>query len=378
MLSSYKFRLYPSKTLQRKLFEQRELCRWLYNQLLEKINHAREKGERIHQGDTQALIVRLKDEKHELKTVYSKVLQMVNHQLWANIRGLAVRRRKGHRIGRLRFKGPNQFKALNFNQSGFKIDVKRKRLVLSKVGEVTIKLHRPIDGKVKAILIKQYPSGKWFALLQVEAEAETLPRTGQTVGIDIGLRHFATDSDGRQIENPRFYEKSLHRIRLCHRRLSRKQRGSKNREKLRGKLARAYERMVNQRDDFLHKLSCFYIKHYDKIAVEDLQVQNMVRNHQLAQRILDASWGKFFHMLSFKAASAGKTLVRINPWGTSQEYRYGALDRDFNASLNIHERGLGRPHPPVERGPLRRIPASAVVVGQVLAMKQEAIPFMVG
>ncbi|MDQ1279341.1 MAG: putative transposase, partial [Thermoproteota archaeon] len=128
------------------------------------------------------------------------------------------------------------------------------------------------------------------------------------------------------------------------------------------KLARAYEKVENQRNDFLHKLSRFYVNNYDVISVEDLNVAGMVRNHCLARRIQDASWSKFFSMLSYKAENAGRTLVKVNPRGTSREYKHGELDRDYNAALNILERGVGTTLKPVEMKPLLvAIPASVIV-----------------
>jgi len=251
---------------------------------------------------------------------------------------------------------------LNFNQSGFK-------------GAIPIKYHRPIEGEIKGIIVKREKTGKWFAIVQVEEAPNPTPSTGTPIGIDVGLKHFLTDSEGRQFENPRFYERTVHKIRRRHCQLSRKQKGSMNRKKAQIQLAKVYEKLVNQRDDFLHKLSRFYITRYDIIAVEALQVRNMVKNRQLAQKILDASWGKFFHCLDYKVESAGKTVVKVNPRSTSQIYKYGALDRDYNAALNILERGmvgLGRSFEPVERVPLRCIPSAEVVAGQVLSMKQEA------
>jgi putative transposase len=180
---------------------------------------------------------------------------------------------------------------------------------------------------------------------------------------------------GRQFENPRFYARTLHKIRHHNRHLSRKQNGSKNREKAKVRLAKTYEKLVNQRDDFLHKVSRFYINQYDIIAVEALPIQNMVKNRRLAQKILDASWGKFLQLLAYKAESADKVVVKVNPRGTSQEYHYGALDRDYNAALNILARGLsglGRPAAPVERVPLRGVTSLEVVTGQVFVRKQEA------
>ena len=360
---SQKFRLYPSKTVERRLEENLELCRWLYNRLLEELNKVKAEERWFTRKDTQALIVRLKREKPELNVVYSKVLQMVNYQLWSNIRALAGAKRNGRKVGKLRFKG-GWFKTLNYNQSGFKLE--GKKLSLSKIGTVNVKLHRFLIGKVKGVIVKRSLSGKWYAVFQVENSGVShLPETGKAVGLDMGVKHFLSDSNGRQIENPKFYEKSLARLRVAHRVLSRKEKGSKNRAKARVRLARVYERLENQRDDFLHKLSRFYVNNYGVIAVEDLNITGMVKNRNFAGRILDASWNKFFAMLSYKAENAGRTLVKVNPRGTSQEYKYGELDRDYNASLNILERalaGLGRPFVPVEVKPLLvEIPASVIV-----------------
>jgi putative transposase len=360
---SQKFRLYPSKTVERRLEENLELCRWLYNRLLEELNKAKAEERRLTRKDTQALIVRLKREKPELNTVYSKVLQMVNYQLWSNIRALAGAKRNGRKVGKLRFKG-GWFKTLNFNQSGFKLE--GKKLLLSKIGAINVKLHRALIGKVKGVIVKRSHSGKWYAVFQVENSlVNYLPETGTAVGLDMGVKHFLSDSNGRQIENPKFYEKSLARLRVAHRVLSRKEKGSKNRAKARVRLARVYERLENQRDDFLHKLSRFYVNNYGVIAVEDLNVKGMVGNHCLARKIHDASWSKFFQMLSYKAENAGRVLVKVNPRGTSKEYKHGELDRDYNAALNILERGLaglGRPLEPMEIKPLLvAIPASLIV-----------------
>jgi len=149
-------------------------------------------------------------------------------------------------------------------------------------------------------------------------------------------------------------------------------------EKARVRLAKAYEKLVNQRDDFLHKLSRFYVENYDLIAVERLNISGMVKNHNLAQKILDASWGKFLHMLSYKAERAGRRVVEVDPRGTSQNLPEG-FDRDYVAACRILSLGLGRPEvTPVEMGPLLRVPASAVVAGQVPSLRQEAQLFRGG
>lgn len=357
-----KFRLYPSKATEEKLAEQLELCRWLYNRLLEELNAAKEVGQNLTQKETQHLIVELKKKKPELSDVYSKVLQMVNYQLWGNIRALASMKKKGRKIGKLRFKG-KWFKTLNYNQSGFKVD--GKKLYLSKIGEVNVKLHRAFMGEIKGVVIKRELSGKWYAIFQCENVAKLLCKMNKSVGIDVGLKHFLSDSDGRQLENPRFYGKTLFKIQAAQHTLSRRKKGSNNRRRQKVRLARLHERLVNQRNDFLHKLSKFYVNNYDVIAVEDLNIANMVRNRNFAGKILDASWGRFLHMLAYKAENAGRQFVRVNPRQTSQGYRHGELDRDYNASLNILERGLsglGRPFEPVEVKPLLvQIPASNII-----------------
>ncbi|MHA1754189.1 MAG: RNA-guided endonuclease InsQ/TnpB family protein [Candidatus Odinarchaeia archaeon] len=354
---SYKFRLYPSKTTEAKLLKQLELCRWLYNCLLFELNKAKEEGRKLRQADTQSLIVKFKEENPNLNKVYSKVLQMVNYQLWANIKALAKLKQNGKRVGKLRYKG-KWFKTLNFNQSGFKIE--GNRLILSKIGSVPIKLHRQIDGKTKGVIVKREKSGRWYAIAQVEDEPKPLSSTGKCIGIDVGIKHFLTDSDGRQIENPRFYEKALKRVKLLQRNLSRKQKDSKNREKARIKLAKAYEKLVNQRNDFLHKLSCFYINNYDVIVVEDLRIKNIVCSN-LAQKILDASWGKFIQLLSYKAERAGRKVVRVNPRGASKCLSFDDSYRDYISACRIKNRGLGlgQPLAPVERRPLLLVTSSA-------------------
>jgi len=358
---SYRFRVYPSKTAQQKLSEHLELCRWLYNRLLEELNRAKRENRKVTQKDTQAFIVKLKEENPKLKQVYSKILEMVNYQLWSNIKALAQLKKDGKKVGKLRFKG-KWFKTVNFNQSGFKLE--GKKLTLSKIGSIPIRMHREIEGKTKGVVIKREGSGKWYAVFQVEDEPKPLPRTNKVVGIDVGIKHFLTDSEGRQIENPKFYQKTLERIKVVQHWLSKKKKGSKNREKQRIKLAKVYEKLTNQRNDFLHKLSRFYINNYDFIAVENLNVRGMVRNHNFAQKILDASWGKFLQMLSYKAENAGKMVMKVNPRGTSKEHME-IEDRDYRASLNILKRGLsglGQPYAPAETEPLLvEIPASSII-----------------
>jgi putative transposase len=307
----------------------------------------------------------MKECRPELNEVYSKALQTVNDQLHHNLSALHALKLRGKRVGRLRFKKENRYRTLNYNQSGFSI--KGKHLSLSKIGSIPINLHRPLVGNIKGVLITHAKSGRWFAIFQCDHPSQPLPPCNRSVGIDVGLKYFLTDSDDRQLENPHYYRKTEQKLKATQCSLSRKKKGSSNRFKARIKVARLGEKLTNQRDDFLHKLSRFYVSNYGLIVVEDLRIRNMVRSNY-AKSILDASWGKFFQMLSCKAESAGRTVRKVNPRGTSQEYNHGLIDRDYNASLNILERGLagsGRPFEPVETRPILappvKVPASLVV-----------------
>ena len=365
MQLTYKFRLYPREVHEERLVETLELCRQIYNYFLAQWNGKEKIPSRF---ELQAQLPRLKDEKPELSKVYSKVLQMVLHQLYSNLKALLQLKKNGKKVGRLRFKGRGLFKTLCYNQSGFKLIRTGKRLDLlhlSKIGDVPVRVHREIKGKTKQVMIKRHNSGKWFACIYVEEEMRVEKRGIQrAIGIDMGIKHFLTDSDGKQIENPGFYEKTLKRIKVVQHWLSRKCEGSKNWERQKIKLAKLYERLVNQRDDFLHKLSKFYVDNYGVIAVEDLNIKNMVRNHNLAGKILDASWGKFLQLLELKAERAGALVVRVNPRGTSEGLSYDNPLRDYISANRIKMRGWDDPNAPAEMRPLRElieVPASLVV-----------------
>ena len=370
-MRNYKFRLYPNKVVETELNRQLDLCRWIYNRLLEELNKARENSVKMKRYDTQKLLVKLKEEKLELKNVYSKTLQMVNQQLWNNIHTLAGRKRKGYKIGILRFKSYDLFKSIFYNQSGFIIG--NKKIILSKVGKIRAEFHREIKGSVKGIIISKRGS-RWFACIQIEdpkqeeRQVKPLPNTEmKTVGIDMGLKKFAVDSSSKFIDNPRFLKKTANKIASLNRMLARKKKGSNRRNKVKLRLNTVYEHLQNQRKDFAHKLSAEYVKNYGIIAVEKLNTQGMVKNHKLSKSIYDAAWSQFMFFLSYKAESAGRILVRVNPKNTTQRcsvcgklskehldlsvrifkcsYCKVELDRDYNAARNIIIKALSGREP---------------------------------
>ena len=353
MKTTYKFRLYPGKEDEKKLLSVLEICRLLYNSFLGSWNDSEKIPSRYK---LQAMLPKMKEEKEGLKKVNAKTLQMVLFMLYNNLKALRELKKKGRKVGKLRYKKYGNFKSFILNQSGFKViktGNRLDRLHISKVGGVPIRAHREIEGKIKQVIVKQYKTGEWYAMISVDREVSVITRTiEKVIGLDVGVKFFLSDSDGRQIENPKFYKKTLGRIRTEQRKLSRKKKGSNNRKKEILRLAKLHQRLTNQRDDFLHKLSRFYVDNYDLIAVEDLNIKGMTRNHHLAQSILDASWSKFFGMLESKAEIAGSLVPKVNPRGTSKEHKYGTeIDRDYNASINILERGLvgqGLPFVPSE------------------------------
>jgi putative transposase len=184
------------------------------------------------------------------------------------------------------------------------------------VGKIKIKLHRPVEGKIKTVSIKR-EAGRWFVIFSVICDPSPLPPTKKAIGIDLGISTFATLSDGTEIDNPRFILHEEKRIRIANRRLARRtNRRSNRRRKAVVALQKAYAHMRNQRSDFQHKVARMLVNHYGVIAVEKLNIKGMYSN--LSKSVNDAAWGMFLNKLAYKAESAGRELVRVNPRGTSQ------------------------------------------------------------
>ena len=353
MMISYKYPIFPNKVTQRKLAENLDACRWLFNRLLQDLNEAKEKGIKLKTYDSQNLIPSLKLVNPKLNLVYN---------------------------------------TLNYSQSGFKVDRDHRRLHLSKIGDMRIKIYRKLQGCIKAVIIKR-EGKRWFAIVQADQEPLPLPETGDAVGLDVGLASFVVDSEGNEIENPRCAEQSVDKLAKLQRKIARAVRGSNNYKSLKDKIAKLHKRINCQRDDFLHKLSRVYVNNFDIICVEDLDVKGLKEkghNNGMHRSIHDASWSKFIFMLSYKAQSAGRKLMKVDPRNTTQRcsacgsivkkdlsvrvhecpYCGFLCDRDYNASRNILITGMEQPVAPIEPKPLHHIS-----VMQVLAMKWEAAPF---
>jgi len=328
---------------------------------LEKLN----KQTKINRGEIQHSILELKKEFPELNGVYSKTLQYECYRLFSNLRGLSQLKKNGKKVGKLRFKGRDWFKTINYNQSGFKLEQLRTRfgkLSLSKIGEIDIRCHRITNGTIKQVTIKK-TAGKWYAILITDEPYVKQNGEGIT-GIDLGIINFIADDKGNKIKSPLFLKKSLNKIKKAYQNLSKKKRGSNNRYKAKQRLGVLFEKVENQRNDFLHKVSTDLVSKNKIICVEKLGIKQMMSKEKNRfwnrRNFADVSWGKFVSMLKFKAESAGTKIIEVNPRNTSKKCSNCGelqnmplsqrtyfcdcgleLDRDVNSAKNILAQGLG-------------------------------------
>ncbi len=372
----FQYRLYPTRKQLHRLNETLQECRWLYNHLLEKRKTAYEQHDvSLSLYQQQKTFSILKAERPTLETVHSQVLQNVAVRVDLAFKAFFRRCKEGaSEPGFPRFKGQGRYDSFTFPQSGFSI-THDHRVCLSKIGAIKMVSHRPLKGKLKTCTIHRSSTGKWYVSFSVECEPERLPEASSQVGIDVGLKTFATLSDGTEIENPRFFRKEEQALARVQRKHSKLAKGTHGRRKHRKVVARVHERIAWRRENFTHQQSRQIVDRFGMIAVEDLTVNRMNHNHCLAKSIADASWSAFFSQSASKAEEAGRQLVKVNPAYTSQTCsRCGhrqkmsldvrifdcpcchvQLDRDLNAALNIravglHSLGLSLEAPGFSRG----------------------------
>ena len=394
-MKAYRFRLYPSTEQERKLNEQLESCRQLYNSFLIERRYAyRGQKKSLTYNHQQNEMPELKQEFEEYKEIHSQVLQDVARRAdraYQNFYRRIREKKQGVRqkAGFPRLKGKGQYRSLTYPQSGFHL-LENGHLKLSKIGRLRMFQHRDIKGEIKTLNISQDVSGKWYASFSVKQDRISFhpEHTGNTIGIDAGLLHLTTMSDGTVIDPPHFLMKSERRIRMAQRNLSRRKKGSSNRKKAKITLSKQHKKVKDQREDFAHKLSNQIVQNNDLIVFENLNIRSMVKNHHLAKSIADASWNTLIQYTTYKAESAGREVVLVDPGNTSRTcsncgYKKESLglsertflcescgldiDRDLNAAINIHNKGMekvGRGTPevtPVENGVL---PARATLIGE--------------
>ena len=355
MLKTYKYRLYPTKKQTEKLDWTLETCRILYNSCLVDRNcHYEETGKRLSRLKQQKILTKDKKNIEYLKSIHSQVLQDVLFRVEKAYKNFFRRLKdKSGKAGYPRFKNQGRYDSITYTQSGFEII--DDKLKLSKIGHIKLKQHRQIDGRLKTCNIKK-EINRWYVCFSVEYTPNIKPIPNKQIGIDVGIKSFAVLSDGKVINNPKYLIYSEERLIKKQRWLSNKTKGSNNRKKAKVSVARLHKKVSNQRKDFQHKLSRQIVDNYGYIKVEDLQIKNMVKNHNLGKSISDAGWGQFVSFLNYKAEEAGCYVEKVNPRNTSKEcsvcgYIYKDMtlsvrkwtcpvchtkhDRDINASINI-------------------------------------------
>ena len=360
MQKGVKFRIYPNMEQKNVINQTLGCCRLIYNKGLDMRNEAYENGNKIGYSQTSAMLTELKKSSDFafLKAVDSIALQQSLRDL---DRGFVnfFQKRAGYPQFKSKHNNHQSYRTVN---QGENIRIVGRRIKLPKLGYVKIRQSMEV-GKIRNVTIEHTPTGKYFAVLNVEFEPQTRPNNGSSIGIDVGIKEFYSDSNGNIVSNPKYLERSMRKLIREQRKLSRKQKGSNNRNKQRIKVAFVHEKITDQRNDFLQKQSTMLIRENQTICIEELKVKNMMRNHKLAQHIGSAAWSRFFDMLAYKSVWYGNDVIKVptmypssqtcsccgykNPLVKNLEVRvwecpdcHTVHNRDINASINILNKGL--------------------------------------
>ncbi len=373
-MRTYEYRLFVNKEQSHLLMQCLIESRLIYNQMLETVKvQYEEKGTFPGKYD---LTARFKG--HGGEHVPATTVQTLADRLSKSLKRFLARKELAMKVGFPRFKKGNQWHSLQLRQYGKDVylhEDKKHLIVPAKIGKsLKIKMHRPIEGTPKTVYLVLRADGHWYALIVCETEPQTdhLPSACEhpDIGIDVGLTSFLTDSEGNMIENPRFYRSSQKTLRRKQRQLCRRKKGSHRKRKAARNVAKTHLKINRQRRDHHFKMAKPYAEGYHHLAVEDLQMNNMVKNHHLSKSIMDASWGAFLTILEDKAARAGHQVIRVNPRLTSQKcHQCGEIvqkslsvrthicpccgyvaDRDVNAAKNILSKARAWPSGTVSDG----------------------------
>ena len=335
MRKAYKYRIYPTAKQAKLLDHELAAAQRLYNAALEQRRIAwKRRGRSLRYLDQADDLKDLRKSGTPTPANYS-ACQDVLRRLDKAFQAFFRRLKNGDKPGFPRFKSRDRYDSITFPAYGDGCRVRENgKLYLQGVGEIRVKWHRHITGRIKTVTVRRY-AGRWHVCFSVDYEPQPLPQIDAEVGIDVGLEHFAALSTGDLIPNPRWYKSAQKRLRRAQRKVARRVKGSNGRRKAVRELQRVHERIANQRADFAHKLSRRIINAYQLIAVENLNVGGMARG-MLAKQVHDAGWRSFLHKLTVKAAEAGRRMVEVNPAGTSQRCLCG---REVRKTLAVRVHG---------------------------------------
>ena len=363
MRKTFKYRLHPTKAQSAFLQIQLDCCRWVYNKTIETRRDAWQNGQQyLSRYDTQKMTPLWKAEEPWLKQGHAQAMQDAQKRVDLAFRAFFRRCKAGQKPGYPRFRGKDRYDSFTYPQQKGNWRLSGDTVRLSKVGDVKIKLHRQVMGEQKTLTVGRDAIGKWYASFSCIVEHNPLLKTDKVVGVDVGLTHFATLSDGTQIENPRFFKRDQAALAKAQRRLSSDAKGTPQRRKHKRVVQHIHARVANRRYDFAHQTARRLVNEYQMLAFEKLQIQEMQDGNfrSMNRSIADVAWSQFTQCCSSKAEEAGRTIVLVDPRGTTQmcsgcgttvpkdlSVRHHdcpecglTLCRDHNAALNILARGL--------------------------------------
>jgi putative transposase len=316
---TYKYRLKPTPQQERELARVLGLCRDLYNTALEqRITAYQRRQVSVSRYEQEAELKVIRAAFPDYEAIHSHILQDVLTRLDKTYQAFFRRIERGEKAGFPRFKPAARYTSFTCKEFGNGATLDNGFLVLSKIGRITVRWSRALEGTPKTVTVSRDADGWYVSLSCADVPVQPLPPTGQETGIDLGIEAFATLSDGTRIFNPGWYRKAERALKTAQRRVTRRKQGSHRCRKAITLLAKAHQTVRRQRHDFHHKTALALVRENDTIYHEDLQVRNMVKNHHLAKSIQDAGWAAFLSILSFKAACAGRRVIAVNPAFTSQ------------------------------------------------------------
>lgn len=331
-MKAYKYKLKVSKTFEANCTQVLNVCRELYNASIQERRDAYAiNGVSLNYQTQSAQLPEIKSFREDAKGIYSQVLQDILKRSDKAFQAFFRRCKQGETPGFPRFKSKDRFDSFTYPGTGFSLQ--GDKLFLSKIGSCRVRLSREIVGKIKTCTIKRECDG-WYVIFTAESIAsKALPKTGEKVGVDVGLEAFATLSTGERIANPRFFKTSEPKLAEAQRKLSTKKRGSKKRQVAKKVVSKAHRKIRNQRLDFAHKLANNLLARFDEIHIEALNVKGMARGW-FSKSIHDVAWNTFFEITTYKAVDAGKSVVKKVSAYTSQD----CSDCGARMKLTIHDR----------------------------------------
>lgn len=372
---TYRYRAYPTRPIAEALDYHLDIHRQAYNYTRHEYNNFKNQSTVGSAYKHQKRLTDWKDEYPIFAEVHSKALQKTVERFYDNLSNLKDKKKKGYKVGELKRKPPREYQSFTYSQSGFELkntsgsDTNTVTLWLSKIGHIPIRYHRPLPdhATIKEVSVKKETTGEWYVSFALDVDEKHLPdktpadelEGENCVGIDLGILNYIHTSDGLSLGQLNV-ESDYDRLRRAQQVLSRREHGSNNWEKQRKRVANIKRRIRRKILDYQHKITSWLTQEYDAVFVEDLDVKPMLEQSHNARNKQDAAWTQYITLLEYKADLNGCYVEKVEPAGTSKvcskcgtesdkplwvrEHSCPAcgfeLDRDWNASLNVLERGL--------------------------------------